>query len=242
MKTKGRGTAAQEYEDKGFQLAIELLESLHMRTAKIATSADLREAIEALPDDQLLQTTIGDFWLGLTKGEGQARRNFDPKPPNPYKHRDPRPFKEGGDHRSRLGIKSEIDIWEGHWRTLEAITSYAKSGSKRVRDIGQALRKPLPWLEHEVDGIIAAINDITLRTFQQALTDPAALAIKRYTLSTALRRRWSDPGEQALWIARLEAAHRLDEVEVRRAAAQALADRETKKLDTPRPPDPDRGL
>lgn len=72
MKTKGRGTAAQEYEDKGFQMAIELFVNLRMRTASIATSADLREAIEALPGDQLLQTTIGDFWLGLTKG-GPAR-------------------------------------------------------------------------------------------------------------------------------------------------------------------------
>jgi len=238
MKTKGRGTAAQEYEDKGFQMAIELFVNLRMRTASIATSADLREAIEALPGDQLLQTTIGDFWLGLTKGEGQARRNFDPKPPNPYKHRDPRPFKEGGDHRSRLGIKSEIEIWEGQWRTLEAASSYAKSGSKRVRTIGQALRKTLPWLEHEVDGIIAAINDITLRAFQEALSDPAALTIKHYTVSTALRRRWHDPEERALWIARLEAAHRQDEMEIRKAATQDLADRETRKLGRDRPADP----
>jgi len=242
MKTKHRCTAAREYEDKGAAMAVDLLVQLKKRPASIMSPQEIRDGIEGLPSDQLLQTTIGDFWLGLTKGEGQDRRGFDPKPPNPYIHKDPRPFKEGGDHRSRLGIKREIEAWDGHFRIMEAASVFAKSGVRRVRDIGMALRKPLPFLEHEVDGIIAAIDDMTLRAFQQAFADPAALAVKRYTLSTALRRRWSDPDEQALWIARLEAAHRLDEVEVRRAAAQAVADRETKKLDTPRPPDPDRML
>lgn len=240
MKTKHRYTAAKEYEDKGARMAVELFSELNHRPESVMSATEIRDGIEALPATQLLQTTIGDFWLGLTKGEGQERRSFDPTPPNPYTHRDPRPFKEGGDHRSRLGLKHEIETWDGHWRTLEAAAVYAKSGSQRVRNIGRALRKPLPFLEHEVDGIIAAINDMTLRAFQQALADPADLAIKRYTLSTALRRRWHDPDEHALWIARLEAAHRQDEAEVRRAAAHAVADRETKKMDTTRPPDPER--
>lgn len=240
MKTKHRCTAAKEYEDKGAKMAVELFEELQTRPDSVMSSTEIRMALDELPGTQLLQTTVGDFWLGLTKGEGQARRGFDPKPPNPYTHKDPRPFKEGGDHRSRLGVKSEIETWDGHFRVMEAAAVFAKSGSERVRNIGKALRKPLPFLEHEVDGIIAAINDMTLRSFQQALADPAALAIKRYTVSTALRRRWYDPDEQALWIARLEAAHRQDEVEVRRVAAQAVADRETRKLDTTRPPDPER--
>ena len=240
MKTKHRCTAAKEYEDKGALMAIELFKQLKPRPGSVMSATEIRDGIEALPATQLLQTTIGDFWLGLTKGEAQERRGFDPTPPNPYTHKDPRPFKEGGDHRSRLGVKQEIESWDGHWRTLEAAAVYAKSGSQRVRNIGRALRKPLPFLEHEVDGIIAAINDMTLRSFQQALADPAALAIKRYTVSTSLHRRWHDPDEQALWISRLEAAHRQDEVEVRREAAQAVADRETMKLDTPRALDPER--
>lgn len=239
MKTKHRGTAAEEYEDKGAAMALELFAQLQVRPASIMSRAEIRDGIETLADDQLLQTTIGDFWLGLTKGEGQERRKFDPTPPNPYVHKDPRPFTEGGDHRSRLGIKREIETWDGHWRTLEAASVYAKSGSERVRNIGHALRKPLPWLEHEVDGIIAAINDMTLRSFQQALADPAALAIKHYTVSTALRRRWHDPEERALWIARLEAAHRQDEIEIRKLAIQDLADRETRKLGSDRPTDPE---
>ena len=237
MKTKHRCTAAKEYEEKGAAMAVELFVQLKVRPVSIASSQEIRDCIETLADDQLLQTTIGDFWLGLTKGEGQERRKFDPTPPNPYVHKDPRPFDEGGDHRSRLGKKSEIEKWEGHWRTLEAAAVYANSGALKARQIGKALRKTLPWLEHEVDGIIAAINDMTLRSFQNALADPAALAIKHYTVSTALRRRWHDPEERALWIARLEAAHRQDEMEIRKLAMQDLADHETRKLGRARLPD-----
>lgn len=242
MKTRHRCTAAKEYEEKGAAMAVELFVQLKVRPVSVASSQEIRDCIEKLDDDQLLQTTIGDFWMGLTKGEGQERRGFDPTPPTPYTHRDTRTFKEGGDHRSRLGKKSEIEQWEGHWRTLEAAAVYAKSGALRVRKIGKALRKTLPWLEHEVDGIIAAINDMTLRSFQQALANPAALTIKHYTVSTALRRRWHDPEERALWIGRLEAAHRQDEMEIRQVAMQDLTDRETRKFRHVRPPEAEKKI
>lgn len=242
MKTKHRCTAAKEYEDKGAAMAVELLAQLKKRPASVMSPTEIRIAIEALPGTQLLQTTIGDFWLGLTKGEGQERRNFDPKPPNPYIHKDPRPFNEGGNHRSRLGIKREIEIWELQWRTLEAAAAYAKSRSVKALGIGKALRRQLPWLEHDVDGIIAAINDMTQRAFEQAMSDPATLSIKHYTLSTALRRPWRHPEERELWIARLEAAHREDEMQIRKAALQDLAKRETKKLDRSRQEDPEQQM
>lgn len=242
MKTKHRCTAAREYEDKGSAMAVELFAQLKIRPQSVTSPYDIRVAIEALKSDQLLQTTIGDFWLGLTKGEGQARRAFDPKPPNPYIHRDPRLHKDGGDHRSRLGRKGEIEAWDINWRTLEAAAVYAKSGSLRVRDVGKALRKSLPWMEHETDGIIAAINDMTLRSLEKALTEPAVLSINCYTVSTALRRRWRSPDERALWIARLEAAHRLDEHQIRQAALQQVADLQTQKLSDARPDEPDKRM
>lgn len=225
MKTKHRRGSAKLYEDKGANAAIELFSQLKLRPERAMTSEDIRARIEKLEDDQLLQTTVGDFWLGLTKDEGQARRRFDP-PPHPFT------VVKG---KARLARKDEIEQWDARWRTLEAAAVYAKSGVRSVRNIGMALRKSLPWLEHEVDGIIAAIDDITLRAFDAAMGDPAGLAIKRYTLSTALRRKWRDPDERDLWLARLEAAHRLDEAQIKRLALQDLANRETAKLDGARP-------
>ena len=67
-------------------MAIELLIELNTPRMSITSATEIREAIESLPPSQLLQTTIGDFWLGLTKGEGRARRNFHPTPPNPFTH------------------------------------------------------------------------------------------------------------------------------------------------------------
>lgn len=230
MKTKHRRGSAKEYEDKGARAAIELFSKLKLRPVSAMTSEDIRARIEKLEDEQLLQTSIGDFWLGLTKDEGQARRGFDP-PPHPF---------TVVKSNERLGRKDAIEQWDARWRTLEAASVYAKSGVRSVRNIGMALRKSLPWLEHEVDGIIAAIDDIELRAFDQAMGDPAGLAIKRYTLSTALRRRWSDPEERALWLARLEAAHRLDESEIERLALKDLADRETTNLEGARPTEDER--
>lgn len=230
MKTKHRRGSAKEYEDRGARFAIELFSQLKLRPGSAMTSEDIRARIETLSDEQLLQTTIGDFWLGITKDEGQARRRFDP-PLHPFT------VMKG---KSHLGRKDEIEQWDARWRTLEAAAVYAKSGARSIRNIGMALRKSLPWLEHEVDGIIAAIDDITLRAFDQAMGDPAALTIKRYTLSTALRRSWRDPEERDLWLARLEAAHRLDEADIKKLALQDLADRETQQLQAARPAEPQR--
>lgn len=227
MKTSRRRSGAKEYEDYGYDLAVKLLIDLGVRLGACMTGDDIRDHLDTLDDAQLLQTTVGDFWLGVTKDEGKERRKFDPIPPNPFKHKQ---------HRSRLGRKDEIEAWDGHWRTIEAAAVYAKSGVRRIRNIGMALRKSLPWLEHEVDGIIGALNDLTRHSFAQAMqADISALAIKQYTVADALRRRWHDTQERAIWIKRLELAHRHEERELRLLASQEIVNKETLKLDQPRP-------
>jgi len=190
------GRSAKEYEDEGLEQAVEYFRKIG-RTFRYnaATAEDVRSAIEALPQDALLQVTMSDFWLGLRRAVGQRRRNNSP----PMS-----PFKKNG--RTMEAEKMRIAEWDIAWLAKQAARVFAKSGSSRSRTFGEMLRTRLPWLTAENGAVLACASELPVALLDQAMKQPEKLGLKWMTLELALRARWIEVEERRVWLSRFETA------------------------------------
>lgn len=187
--------SVQEYEDEGLAQAIDYFRNLRgTYRPDMALADDVRLAIDGLAADAVLQVTMSDFWLRLTKTQGQLRRKNAP-PPNPF-------VKQG---RTSIAEKQQIQHWDLMWRMHDVGREFAASGSAHVRKMGQALHSLLPWLlkGSAVSGCAAEVPHGLLR---QLLSQSADVAVAWMTLEEALRTQWCDVTEHRIWLLRFEMA------------------------------------
>ena len=219
--------SVKEYEDEGLEQAVEYLSKIggtfRKDTAKVE---DVRSAIDRLPSDATLQATMSDFWLRLTKTEGRKRRKDSP-PPSPF-------VKNG---RCVEGEKQRIAEWDVEWLAKEAARVFAKSGSSRSRTVGEILRTRLPWITADNGAVIGCAAELPIALLQEAMRQPAQLALAWMTLEKALLGRWTKLDERKVWLARFTAANHalVAELELRcMAQATASAGEQPRRRITPR--------
>ena len=206
--------SVKEYEDEGLEQAVEYFSKIGGTFRKDAAKAvDVRSAIDRLPPNAVLQATMSDFWLRLTKTEGRKRRKDSP-PPSPF-------VKNG---RSLEAEKQRIADWDVHWLAKEAARVFAKSGSSKSRMVGDMLRTRLPWIIAETGAVIGSAADLPVKMLEQAIAQPEKLALEWMTLEQALLGRWTEVDERKIWLTRFAAANGalVSELE-RRCLEQATA-------------------
>lgn len=189
--------SVKEYEDEGYEQAIEYFRKAGGTFRKDATkSQDVRSAIDKLPADTVLQATMSDFWLRLTKTEGRKRRKDSP-PPSPF-------VKNG---RNVEAKKQQIEDWDAAWLAKEAARVFAKSGSSHSRSIGEMLRSRLPWLTASQGAVIGCVGELPVASMQLAMKQPEKMHLQWLTLEEALHRRWTAVEERGVWLSRFKAAY-----------------------------------
>lgn len=187
--------SVQEYEDEGLAQAIDYFRNLRgTYRPDMALADDVRLAIDGLPAEAVLQVTMSDFWLRLTKDQGQVRRKNAP-PPNPF-------VKQG---RTSIAAKHKIQAWDLMWRMQDVTREFAASGSAHVRKMGRALQSLLPWLL-KGPAVAGCAADIPHDLLRQLMSQSADVSMKWMTLERALRTPWCDMEEHRVWFLRFEMA------------------------------------
>jgi hypothetical protein len=182
-----------DYLGDGEQLARELLEAAGIKqTDKMLTVNAIRTQIDNLPDDTLLQVTVADFWLGLSKREGRNRR-ATPPPASPF---------TVAKWRTRLGTKADIRDWDAIWQLRTGITDAHREARKTRHRMDMrlfALQEALVWL---VDKKTAEVIGQRARIDAMAFVSVSVerLAWQEMTLPVALSMRWAVPAERAVWL------------------------------------------
>ena len=208
--------SVKEYEDEGLEQAVEYFSKVAGTFRKhTAKAEDVRRAIDSLPPHTVLQATMSDFWLRLTKTEGRKRRKDSP-PPSPF-------VKSG---RNLVAEKQRIADWDVHWLAKEAAFVFAKSGSSHSRSVGDLLRTRLPWITADKGSVLGCATELPIDLLNQAIRQPQKLALEWMTLEQALLGRWMEVEERKVWLARFTMANRavVSEVE-RRYLEQTTAPR-----------------
>jgi hypothetical protein len=207
--------SVKEYEDEGLEQAVVYFSKIdgafRKDTAKVE---DVRSAIDRLPPDAVLQATISDFWLRLTKTEGRKRRSNSP-PPSPF-------VKNG---RNLEAEKRRIADWDVQWLAKEAARVFAKSGSSQSRSVGEMLRTRLPWLTTDNGSVIGCAGELPVVLLEQATKQPEKLGLKWMALEEALHGRWAVLEERGVWLSRFKAAARAVEAELELRYLHQAADK-----------------
>lgn len=190
--------SVKEYEDEGLEQAVEYFSKIAGTFRKhTAKAEDVRRAIDSLPPHTVLQATMSDFWLRLTKTEGRKRRKESP-PPSPF-------VKSG---RNLVAEKQRIADWDVDWLAKEAAFVFAKSGSSHSRSVGDLLRTRLPWITADKGAVLGCATELPIEMLDQAMMRPQKLALEWMTLEHALLGRWIEVEERKVWLARFTMANR----------------------------------
>ena len=219
--------SVKEYEDEGLEQAVEYFSKIGGTFRKdTAKAEDVRSAIDSLPPHAVLQATMSDFWLRLTKTEGRKRRKDSPPPS---------PFVKNGRHLE--AEKRRIAEWDVRWLAKEAARVFAKSGSSQSRTVGDMLRTRLPWITADNGAVIGCAAELPIAMLEQAMRQPEKLALEWMTLEQALLGRWMDVEERKVWLARYTTASRAMVSELERRCmeqATASAGEQPRRRTTPR--------
>jgi hypothetical protein len=189
-----------EHHDKGVTLAESVIAKL--RAAKIKdlkTTEDVRQAIENLPDDTLLQVTIADMWLNLSKRQSLARRGTVP-PANPFATSDT-------NAKELVGKKAAIRDWDMAWLEIENLEAgrrvYSASGSQQARAKAAEFTKRIAVLTSATPNtnvIVGFLDAMFAPAFAQALQQPQRLRVALLTWDEILVRAWWNKDDQLLVI------------------------------------------
>jgi hypothetical protein len=183
--TKRHRDNLTEHHEKGRLMAKRVLKGLR---GKIGYE-DVRQAIESLPDNTLLQVTIADLWLNLSKPQSLQRRRQNPPPS---------PFKKVG--RDLVGVKGEIRDWDGAWLQIEHLRAGAKiygvSGTWAARAQGAEFNNRLGVLLGAKSIVMGFVDRLTPAALAHALTQPSLLRVVDLTMDEVLTRTWWDKDEQ----------------------------------------------
>jgi len=194
------GRSRWEYAEEGCKKAIEYLKA-QGKTVRdgIAVMKEVHAALDALPPTAVMTTSVADFWLRLTRAEGQRRRRLEP-PQNPFKG-------HPEDAKIKQAQKGELQIWDELWSMQEAYEKvFSKSGSARTRGIGELLRTQLPWLITHSGVVIGSAGELPIAKLAEVIAHPERASMAWLTLEKALRRKWQDVSERGVWLTRFEHA------------------------------------
>jgi hypothetical protein len=208
MTKKPSRRSVDEYHTEGMEQALRFFKGLGGTVTVTLTADDLRQKINELPDGSVLQTTMADFWLALSRDEGRDRRANEP-PPNPF-------MRKG---RNKLATKKAIAEWDVSWRLEDirryATRTFASSGAHESQQVAAHLRQSFPWLADDMDSLLGNALDMPIQTFAQAIQQPERLRVVQLTVGQAVLRTWADRHDQSRWVDRYAHAIRLFQEEVK---------------------------
>lgn len=225
--------SVQDSKDAGLQQAIVFFTEKCSDTKRFvngrASAEEVRSAINDLKPDVMLQTTMADFWLGLTRTEGQRRRGNKP-PPSPFERDD-----SNSNRRNFVATKRAIEEWDMQWRIREGAESlgreFAKGGTIQARNAGQMIRERLPWLVANHKIIFGLLADLPRDQLKSVVEHPETLGVSWMTVEQALRGQWKESEERREWLYRFKEAQRDIERELEAIALRQTID---ERLETPR--------
>jgi hypothetical protein len=194
------GRSRWEYAEEGCEKAIEYLKGLGKTFRNgVADMKAVHAAIEALPPTAVLTTKVADFWLKLTRTQGQRRRGLQP-PKSPFKD-------NAEDSKIQEASKGELQTWDELWVALDSAKKFfSKSGSARTRGIGEMLRTQLPWIITHSGVVIGSAGELPMAKLEDLMAHPEQASMAWLTLERALRRKWADASERVVWMSRYEYA------------------------------------
>lgn len=212
------GRSRWEYAEEGCKKAIEYLKGQGKTVRNgVAVMEEVHAALEDLPPTAILTTSVADFWLRLTRTEGQRRRRLEP-PKSPFKG-------HPEDGKIKQAQKGELQVWDGLWNMQEACEKvFSKSGSARTRGIGELLRTQLPWLITNSGVVIGSAGELPVAKLAEVMAQPERASMAWLTLEQVLRRKWQDVSERGVWMTRFEHASDALVSELKRSGVDQVAD------------------
>lgn len=224
MKRKGDADTAN-YQIRGEEQARSYLLSVGAELGTM-TADLLRNALSELEGEHWFQTSVADFWLGLTERQGKTRRSSQP-PPSPFSRAMAK--KLGLVGQAEVATREQLVDWDRKWLARLAVESIHKDLVRRPGSRAETTAAEL--LDQErlsvlIDGILGVVGPtlcVSVPAFQMVQANTHRLQVRRMKLSEALRHRWVITEDRLFWLDQFRQARKIVEADLTRMIETELA-------------------